>query len=153
MRAVRLVREAHFRGIRKAHFRRTGGGFGRGGGRNGSARQQRGRATPLSQIRLYFDIAMFFGTGVFAIFPLYIPALFPTLLRTTGAGFCYNFGRLVAGIGTLVGGTITAKAGGPALAVWWVGFLYIPGVVLSLFMPEVPYKEEALHSETALAPG
>ena len=109
--------------------------------------------TPLSHIRLYFDIAMFFGTGVFAIFPLYIPALFPTLLRTTGAGFCYNFGRLVAGIGTLVGGTITAKAGGPALAVWWVGFLYIPGVVLSLFMPEVPYKEEALQSETALAPG
>jgi len=110
-------------------------------------------STPLSHIRLYFDLAMFFGTGVFAIFPLYIPALFPTLLRTTGAGFCYNFGRMVAGIGTLVGGWITAKAGGPAMAVWWVGFLYIPGVVLSLFMPEVPYKEDAAQAEPVLTPG
>lgn len=109
--------------------------------------------TSLSRLRLIFDVTMFFGTGVFAIFPLYIPALFPTLLRTTGAGFCYNFGRLVAGIGTLGGGWITAKAGGPALAVWWVGFLYIPGIILSLFMPEVPYREEAPQTEVALQPG
>ena len=31
--------------------------------------------------------------GVFALFTMYLPPLFPTLLRTTGAGFCYNFGR------------------------------------------------------------
>lgn len=90
----------------------------------------------LSSARLWFDATMFFGTGVFAIFPLYIPALFPTLLRTTGSGFCYNCGRAVAGIGTLAGGWITAKAGGPSMAVWWVGFLYVPGVILALFMPE-----------------
>jgi predicted MFS family arabinose efflux permease len=107
----------------------------------------------LSSARLWFDLTMFFGTGVFAIFPLYIPALFPTLLRTTGAGFCYNFGRLVAGIGTLAGGWITAKAGGPAMAVWWVGFLYIPGVLLSFFMPEVPYKESVPEHQAVLATG
>src|SRR5262245_45264768 len=28
--------------------------------------------------------------GVFALFTMYLPPLFPTLLRTTGAGFCYN---------------------------------------------------------------
>ena len=32
---------------------------------------------------------------------MYLPPLFPTLLRTTGAGFCYNFGRIVAGLGTV----------------------------------------------------
>ena len=39
--------------------------------------------------------------GVFALFTMYLPPLFPTLLRTTGAGFCYNFGRIVAGLGTV----------------------------------------------------
>jgi len=98
----------------------------------------------------WFNTTMFFGTGVFAIFPLYIPALFPTLLRTTGAGFCYNFGRLVAAFGTLAGGAITARAGGPAMAVWWIGFLYIPGVILSFFMPEMP-RDAVSVGEPALA--
>src|SRR5262249_52797571 len=39
--------------------------------------------------------------GVFALFTMYLPPLFPTLLRTTGAGFCYNFGRIAAGLGTV----------------------------------------------------
>lgn len=102
------------------------------------------RSFDVSSARLWFDLMMFFGTGVFAIFPLYIPPLFPTLLRTTGAGFCYNFGRIVAGFGTIFGGWVTAKAGqagGPAMAVWWVGFLYIPGIILAFFMPELPQTE------------
>ena len=39
--------------------------------------------------------------GVFALFTMYLPPLFPTLLRTTGAGFCYNIGRIAAGFGTV----------------------------------------------------
>ena len=35
--------------------------------------------------------------GVFALFTMYLPPLFPTLLRTTGAGFCYNIGRTRGG--------------------------------------------------------
>ncbi|HEY3781095.1 MAG TPA: MFS transporter [Fimbriimonadaceae bacterium] len=103
----------------------------------------------LSSARLWFDLYMFFGSAIFGIFPLYVPLLFPTLLRTTGAGFCYNFGRMVAGVGTLAGGWITAKAGGPATAIWWVGFLYIPGVVLAFFMPEI--RAEPAVPETELA--
>src|SRR5207253_11376313 len=40
--------------------------------------------------------------GLFALFTMYMPPLFPTLLRTTGAGFCYNIGRLAAAVGTVV---------------------------------------------------
>ncbi len=96
-----------------------------------------GSAKDLGATTLWFNATMFFGTGVFAIFPLYIPPLFPTLLRTTGAGFCYNFGRIVAAIGALTGGLIAAKAGSPNLAIWYAGFLYLPGIILSLFMPEL----------------
>ena len=44
--------------------------------------------------------------GVFGSFTYYLPELFPTRLRSTGAGFCYNAGRIVT-------------AGGPIL-VWWL---------------------------------
>ncbi len=39
--------------------------------------------------------------GLFGLFTMYLPPLFPTLLRTTGAGFCYNIGRIVAAAGTV----------------------------------------------------
>ena len=58
---------------------------------------------------------------------MYIPPLFPTLLRTSGAGLCYNLGRLTAAGGTIFGGVLAAKAGGPHMAIWYAGFLYLPG--------------------------
>ena len=44
--------------------------------------------------------------GVFALFTMYLPPLFPTLLRTTGAGFCYNIGRVAAAVCTIVFGLL-----------------------------------------------
>ena len=43
--------------------------------------------------------AIGFFPGVFGLFTMYLPPLFPTLLRTTGAGFCYNIGRVAAASG------------------------------------------------------
>lgn len=40
--------------------------------------------------------------GAFALFTMCLPPLFPTLLRTTGAGFCYNIGRIIAAAGTVI---------------------------------------------------
>jgi MFS family permease len=82
--------------------------------------------------------SIFFSSGVFALFPPYIPPLFPVLLRTSGSGLCYNFGRLTAAAGTLFGGALAARAGGPHLAIWYAGFLFVPGVVLALFVPVHP---------------
>jgi len=39
--------------------------------------------------------------GVFGLFTMCLPPLFPVLLRTTGAGFCYNIGRVFAAVGTV----------------------------------------------------
>src|SRR5439155_13271952 len=40
---------------------------------------------------LFFYIPLVgFFSGIFGLFTMYLPPLFPTLLRTTGAGFCYN---------------------------------------------------------------
>jgi len=73
--------------------------------------------------------------GVFALFTMYMPPLFPTLLRTTGAGFCYNFGRCAAAFGTVFFGLFN-KVGDFRLALLYAGFLFIPAAALACLLPE-----------------
>lgn len=65
--------------------------------------------------------------GVFGTFPFYLPELFPARLRATGAGFCYNIGRLVAAAGPLLVGVVSARAGGSSAVLCetlvWTGFI------------------------------
>lgn len=101
-------------------------------------------------VTLLYCLVAFFGLGLFGLFPLYIPPLFPVLVRTLGAGFTYNVGRLVSAAGTLlalVAGDSLATAEGVALALWWVGLLYIPGLVVCLFLPEPGGNEHERHAE------
>ncbi len=76
-------------------------------------------------------------SGGFALFTMYVPPLFPTLLRTTGAGFCYNIGRIAAGVGTVVFG-LFSKVGDYRLALFYAGFLFIPAALVALLLPEPP---------------
>lgn len=85
--------------------------------------------------------AAFFSLGLFGMFPMYIPPLFPVLVRTLGAGFTYNAGRLFSGVGALCGAWITAHAGGPHKAIFRVGLLYIPGLIVALKCPLPPREE------------
>ncbi len=76
-------------------------------------------------------------SGAFALFTMYLPPLFPTLLRTTGAGFCYNIGRLAAAFGTVFFGLFT-KVGDYRVALLYTGFLFIPAAAFALLLPEPP---------------
>jgi MFS family permease len=61
----------------------------------------------------------FVGVGVFGIFgafTFYLPELFPARLRATGAGFCYNTGRILAAGGPFAVGLLSAMAGGSSAA-------------------------------------
>ncbi|HEV3341936.1 MAG TPA: MFS transporter [Pirellulales bacterium] len=75
--------------------------------------------------------------GVFALFTMYLPPLFPTLLRTTGAGFCYNFGRIVAGLGTVFFG-LFSQVGDYRLALFYASFLFLPAAGIACLLPEPP---------------
>jgi MFS family permease len=90
----------------------------------------------LEESQFWINSAAFFGLGVFSAFPLYFPPLFPTLLRTTGAGFCYNAGRMVTAVGTLYAGSLA-----PQQTFYLVGFLYIPAILIAFFMPELPKEK------------
>lgn len=77
-----------------------------------------------------------FCQGVFGLFTMYLPPLFPTLLRTTGAGFCYNIGRAVSAVGVVFFG-LFSKVGDHRLALFYAGFLFLPAALISFLMPKV----------------
>jgi len=81
--------------------------------------------------------------------PLYLPELFPTSIRATGQGFSFNFGRMIAAVGTLQTGNLfaenitlfghTYQAGFP-FACSIMSLVYIVGLVLIWFAPETRGK-------------
>jgi len=75
--------------------------------------------------------------GVFALFTMYLPPLFPTLLRTTGAGFCYNIGRVVSAAGVVFFG-LFQQLGDYRRTLLAAGLLFLPASLLSLLLPELP---------------
>ena len=64
-----------------------------------------------------------------------LPPLFPTLLRTTGAGFCYNIGRLAAAFGTVFSGALT-QGGNFRQTLLGVGCLFLLALIVALWLPE-----------------
>ena len=101
-----------------------------------------------SETRLY--MYFFIGLtvfGVFGSFTYYLPELFPTRLRGTGAGFCYNVGRIIASGGPFLVGTVSAR-GANALAtalnvLFFIGFVPLLGVILAPFAVETKGRDLA----------
>jgi hypothetical protein len=67
---------------------------------------------------------------------MYLPPLFPTLLRTTGAGFCYNIGRITAAFGTVFFGRFSSL-GDHRAALFYAGCLFLPAALTALALPRV----------------
>ncbi|VTS05838.1 MFS transporter [Tuwongella immobilis] len=76
--------------------------------------------------------------------PLYLPELFPTRLRATGQGFCFNCGRLIAAGGALTTGALMSKdgifAGNFAMAGATMSLIYLVGLVVIWIAPETRGK-------------
>lgn len=98
--------------------------------------------------RTFAELAWFwcplmgFFSGLFALFTMYMPPLFPTLLRTTGAGFCYNIGRVAAAVASVVFG-LFAPVGDFRGALLWTGALALAASAASIVLPERTYENEA----------
>ncbi|MGI9035144.1 MAG: MFS transporter [Pyrinomonadaceae bacterium] len=94
---------------------------------------------PSQRLYMYFPIGLTVF-GVFGSFTYYLPELFPTRLRGTGAGFTYNIGRLIAAIGPFLVGSIAAR-GANALesamnVLFFVGFVPVIGLLTLPFVIE-----------------
>lgn len=83
-----------------------------------------------------------FFSGVFGLFTMYLPPLFPTLLRTSGAGFCYNIGRIAAGVASVVFG-LYAPPGDFRGALLWSSALGLAAAIASCWLPTRTHEDEA----------
>jgi MFS family permease len=98
-------------------------------------------STPLNHVCLVWCfVPIGLCQGLFALFTMYLPPLFPTLLRTSGAGFCYNFGRVAAACATVFFG-LFATVGDYRLAILYSGLLFLPAAALSICPTEPPPDE------------
>jgi MFS family permease len=79
----------------------------------------------------------FLTLGMHAGYAVYFPELFPTHLRSTGGGFCFNVGRILAApILFLSGWMQTRLRMSMANAAALLSLLFALGVLLVLFAPE-----------------
>jgi MFS family permease len=77
-----------------------------------------------------------FTLGVTSGFPIYLPELFPTEVRTTGVGFCYNLGRVVTAGGVFLTGYLVGLLGSYAKAASAVSLVYLVGIIVLVFARE-----------------
>lgn len=83
----------------------------------------------------------FVATLFFGWLPLYLPELFPTRVRATGAGLAMNSGRFATAGGVFISGAAFAWMGGSYPAVGAVGALiYALGMVAIWFAPDTSRK-------------
>ena len=83
----------------------------------------------------------FFTGGIHAGYAIYFPELFPSHLRATGAGVCFNGGRLIAAPLLWLSAELKARPGVDLrLAVTMLSSLFLVGAFLLLFLPETRGK-------------
>jgi MFS transporter, SHS family, sialic acid transporter len=81
--------------------------------------------------------ASFFGW-----LPLYLPELFPTRVRATGQGLCYNSGRIFAAVGAIqMGYLMSYYEGSYAKAGAAITLVYIVGMIVVWFGPETKGRQ------------
>ena len=97
-------------------------------------------------IGTWFFVTAFLMGGMtasfYGFFPLYLPELFPTSVRATGQGFCFNVGRVIAAVGGLQIANLVASFGTAANAYSVLCCIYLVGMVVVWFAPET--KGQAL---------
>lgn len=88
--------------------------------------------SPTTRLYAYFFIGLSVF-GVFGSFTYYLPELFPTRLRATGAGFCYNVGRILAAFGPFLVGSVASRGADTLTsalnALFYVGFVPLIGLL------------------------
>jgi MFS family permease len=86
---------------------------------------------PMTRLYMLFLIGVSVF-GVFGSFSFYLPELFPTHLRGTGAGFCYNAGRILTSVFPFAVGWVVRSGQNPLLVVSYVALVPAIGAVLVL---------------------
>jgi MFS family permease len=90
----------------------------------------------------FLPVFGYFATGMHAGYAIYFPELFPTRLRGTGGGFCFNGGRLLAAPILIISGWMQKDLHMSLCDTATVlGLLFLLGLFVLLFAPETKGRE------------
>lgn len=93
-----------------------------------------------------------FFVAFFGLYGSYLSELFPTEVRTTGAGFCFNVGRGVSALAPLALGYIATGAGfGPSLLVC-AAFFVVAAVIMTMMPDTHSHKRKTTSNQTLAHP-
>lgn len=83
----------------------------------------------------------FLTLGMHAGYAIYFPELYPTRLRSSGAGFCFNFARSATAVMLLVNGALQKAGLSFENAASLLSLLFLAGIVLLAWAPETKGTE------------
>jgi MFS family permease len=107
-----------------------------------------------NEVMLFLGFPLgFCANGMFAPTGAFYAELFPTAVRGTGQGFCYNFGRGVGAFFPVLVGILSARLSlGTAIGIYAAG-AYGVAILALLFLPETKGRRiDASNKTDILAP-
>ena len=90
----------------------------------------------VSALLWFMPLYGFFAIGGFGTIAVYLPELFPTRIRATGQGFCWNAGRALTAVGVLASGALVNALGTVPMAATILTGSYLVGLFAIWFGPE-----------------
>ena len=97
----------------------------------------------LDNLPLFFvllPVMGFFTNGVFGLFTIWLPEMFPSVLRGTGSGFAFSLGRVLGAAGPTLIGLLAAATGSYPTAISLLSLIYILGLPLIALAPETAHR-------------
>jgi MFS family permease len=93
----------------------------------------------LDNLTLFFillPVLGFFTNGVFGLFTIWLPEMFPSVLRGAGSGFAFSMGRVLGAAGPTLIGALAAMTGSYPLAISLLSLIYVVGLPFIALAPE-----------------
>lgn len=102
-------------------------------------------SNPRDPLFLYWVGALGFFSGIyFGWLPLFLPELFPTRVRSMGAGVSFNFGRILTAVTVFATGALTAYFQNDYARMGQVtSLIFAVGMVAILFAPDTSQRQLA----------
>ncbi|WP_454625016.1 MFS transporter [Bradyrhizobium cenepequi] len=94
----------------------------------------------LALFLILLPVLGFFTNGVFGLFTIWLPEMFPTALRGSGSGFAFSMGRVLGAAGPTLIGALAATTGSYPLAISLLSLIYVVGLPFIAMAPETAGK-------------